>query len=38
LDAEEALRKRERAKYRKEHRIIGEYDIFGNLLELYEED
>ena len=38
LDAEEAKRKRERAKYRKEHRVIGEYDIFGNLLELYEED
>ena len=38
LDAEEARKKQQRAKYRKEHRTIGEYDIFGNLLELYQED
>ncbi len=38
LDAEEARKKQQRAKYRKEHRTIGEYDIFGNLLELYSED
>ena len=35
LDAEEARKKQQRAKYRKEHRTIGEYDIFGNLIELY---
>lgn len=38
LDAQETRRRNERAKYRREHRIIGEYDIFGNLLELYSED
>lgn len=38
LDAEEARKKQQRAKYRREHRTIGEYDIFGNLLELYSED
>lgn len=37
-DAEEAMRKKERAKYRKNHRTIGEYDIFGNLIELYSEE
>ena len=35
LEAEEARKKQQRAKYRREHRTIGEYDIFGNLLELY---
>ena len=38
LDAEEALKNKERAKYRKTHRTIGEYDVFGNLLELYDEE
>ena len=38
LEAEEARKKQQRAKYRREHRTIGEYDIFGNLLELYQED
>jgi hypothetical protein len=38
LEAEESNRKKERAKYRKQHRTIGEYDIFGNLLELYNEE
>ena len=38
LDIEEARRRKERAKYRKKHRTIAEYDIFGNLLELYSED
>ena len=37
-DAEEARKKNERAKYRRQHRTIGEYDICGNLLELYTED
>ena len=38
LDAQETKRRNERAKYRRKHRTIGEYDIFGNLLELYSED
>ena len=38
LDAIEARKRLERAKYRKEHRVIGEYDIFGNLIELYSEE
>lgn len=38
LDAEATKRKNDRAKYRKEYRVVGEYDIWGNLLELYNED
>ncbi len=36
LDAEEAERKKERAKYRRSHRLVGEYDIFGKLIQLYD--
>ena len=37
-DAEEARRANERAKYRREHRTICEYDICGNLINLYDEN
>lgn len=36
LDAEENRKKLERAKFRKEHRTIGEYNIFGKLIQLYD--
>ena len=36
LDAEEHRKKSERAKFRKEHRTVGEYDVFGNLIALYD--
>jgi hypothetical protein len=32
----EARKRIERAKYRRNHRLIGEYDIFGELIQLYD--
>ena len=37
-DAEKTRMKNERAKYRRQHRVVAEYDVFGNLLELYSEE
>lgn len=37
IKTKESAQKKARAKYRKEHRVIGEYDIFGNLLQCYSE-